>query len=77
MAPLSLPLDQLEFTQRDGRWMIRIPWEVADRIHERLKAVGVGSTVHWNPGDREAFLAPWTDHDADQLRALLAEGQAA
>jgi hypothetical protein len=77
MAPLSLPLDHLEFTQRDGKRMIRIPWEAADRIHEWLKAAGVGSTVHWEPGDREAFLAPWTDLDADRLRALLAEGQAA
>ncbi len=77
MAPQLSLFDGLPCVQRDGKVMIRVPWDSADRLHERLLAGGVQSTLHLEPGQREAFLDLWDGAGAEQLRSLLAEFQAA
>jgi hypothetical protein len=77
MAQSSLPLDALACVQRDGKPMIKVPWAIADRLHERLLALGVSSTLHLEPGEHEAFLDLWDRLGLEQVRALLASGQAA
>jgi hypothetical protein len=77
MTGLSLPLDALEHVQRAGKRMIKVPWDTAARFHERLLALGVRSTLHLEPGSREAYLDLWEKLEPEQVRSLLAQGQAA
>jgi hypothetical protein len=77
MIRLALPLDEMEYVQRLGKRMIKVPWGVAARFHERLLLLGVPSTLHLEPRNREAYLDLWKNLEPEQVRSLLAQSQAA
>jgi hypothetical protein len=72
VARASIPALDLECVQHNGKPMIKVPWDVADLLHERLRALGVGSTLHLVPAGREAYLDPWNSLGIEQVRSLLA-----
>ena len=77
MVRVSLPLDKLQSVEHDGRQMIKVPWDAADLVHERLRARGIVSTLHLQPSNREAFLETQDRLGLDQVRSMLGESQAA
>lgn len=68
-------LEELEFVEREGRRMIRVPWAAADEIHSRLRAAGIDSTLHLRTEEHEALLEPWADDlRPERVRELLEAG---
>ena len=77
MSNPSLLLEDLECVQHDGKSMIKVPWDSADLIHERLQALGINSTLYLQPAGHEAYLETRDNLGLEQLRSLLMSGQAA
>jgi hypothetical protein len=55
-----------------GQWHIIVPWDRADRLHERLKQGGYRSTLWADPSDHDAGLELWPGVDPAKAFAALA-----
>jgi hypothetical protein len=54
-----------------GQWHIIVPWDRADRFHERLKQGGYRSTLWADPSDHDARLELWPGVDPAKAFAVL------
>lgn len=60
----------LQLVAAKGQWYIIVPWERADRLHERLNQRGYRSTLYADPSDHGARLELWPGVDPAQALAV-------
>lgn len=64
--------NKIQILSERGRTCIPVPWHQADKLHNKLKTLGYGSTLYLDPEDYHAHLELWPGVDPDGVMAALA-----
>jgi hypothetical protein len=68
-----LPVSDLEILEAQGRVLVRLSWETAERWQQWFRRHDVESILCLDPVNHEAHLEPSVGLSIDHLRKLLAE----
>jgi hypothetical protein len=70
---LGSPQEAPQVQVRDGRVIIAVGWDDADRLHEHFRRRGLPGTVSLDPTTREAALELWDKPDVAVVDQVLGE----
>jgi hypothetical protein len=71
MSPNDRFPEPLSVVEDGGHLFVPVAWRHAEGLQTFLRGQGFPSTLHLDPGSREARLEMWEGTDRSQLEAVL------